>query len=375
LHFNIENGRYHTNFLLLQSAYPGENIDPKQPRWKNEILNMLNGNWIDKKTGANTFEDREYFLQLVEDLRVRGQERPGVVLENGGVMGGNRRLAALITLFGEQSEPKFQRFEGFIVPGNMDAVDRWRLEMSAQIGATRLTRDYKAVNRLAKIKQGVELLEAKAGSTEDAAIKGVAVDWGTKPENIRTELLTYSAMLQWLEFTGYPGELWRADKLTEIFTEIPGIFDAARKIGMPLADQSRLKRIVFSLISNKAADYRLLRAIRNAIGSGKKGVNGTPTAINLLLSAAPNVDALTTPPTHETEDAAEELADRFRADVESKKAQRTPLVLAQTAETNLESLGNLILKLQIPADKKTAIIQSIQNCSKLAAEALSRLKG
>ncbi|MFC1972559.1 hypothetical protein ACFLVE_04055 [Chloroflexota bacterium] len=82
LHFNIENGRYHTKFLLLQQAHPGENINPTEARWRDEILKLLNGTWVDNNTGVNTYDDRDYFLQLAEDIRVRGQERPGLVLEN-----------------------------------------------------------------------------------------------------------------------------------------------------------------------------------------------------------------------------------------------------------------------------------------------------
>ena len=377
LHFNIENGRYHTKFLLLQQAHPGENIDPTQPLWKDEILKLLNGTWVDNKTGVSTYSDRDYFLQLVEDLRVRGQERPGLVLENGGVMGGNRRLAALITLAIERNDPKFQRFEAFIVPGNMDAADRWRLEVSAQMGATRLIRDYDSVERLVKIRQGVDLLKAKSGLGEDTAIRGVAADFGLKPDDVKQELLTYSAILEWLDFTGHSGELWRADNLTEIFTEVPGVFDTAKKAGMSLQDQSSLKRTVFNLISNKAADYRLIRQIRTAIGMGKRsGIStGVPTAIELLIKNAPAATELKNPPSHEAEDTAEELADRFRADVESKKAQRTPLVLAQTAETNLESLVNILKKSPIASDKKLDVLKSVKKTLELAEEAISKLSG
>ena len=95
LHFNIVNGRYHTKFLVLKKANPDANIDPTQKFWKGEIFKLLSGTWEDLATGVNTKKDRPYFLQLVEDIRDRGQERPGIVLESGGVMSGNRRLAAL----------------------------------------------------------------------------------------------------------------------------------------------------------------------------------------------------------------------------------------------------------------------------------------
>ena len=78
---------------------------------------------------------------------------------------------------------------------------------------------------------------------------------------------------------------------------------------------------------------------------------------------------------HDAEDNAQELADRFHADVEAKKSQRTPLVLAQTAETNLESLVALLNKSEIMPDKKPEIIRSIKKTIKLADEAQTKLSG
>ena len=83
LHFNIRNGRYATKFTLLQGANPGVNIDPTNPHWRNEILKMLDGTWEDPNTGVNTGIERGHFQSLVEDLGQRGQERTGIVLEDG----------------------------------------------------------------------------------------------------------------------------------------------------------------------------------------------------------------------------------------------------------------------------------------------------
>lgn len=60
-------------------------------------------------------------LHIVEDIKDRGQERPGIVLETGGVMSGNRRLAALLASYAEQQNERFRYFDAFIVPstGNM----------------------------------------------------------------------------------------------------------------------------------------------------------------------------------------------------------------------------------------------------------------
>ena len=137
LHFNIENGRYATKFSLLRAANPGVNIDPRQSDWRNEILRMLDGTWEDAATGVNTRSDRGHFQALVEDIERRGQERTGIALEDGGVMSGNRRLAALITLSNQHPDvDKYRYLHAFIIPGQgVLPADRWRLEMSAQNGS------------------------------------------------------------------------------------------------------------------------------------------------------------------------------------------------------------------------------------------------
>ena len=134
LHFNIENGRYRTKFLLLTKANLDATIDPRQEQWREEILKLLNGTWEDTNYPVGTRKDRPYFIQLVEDIKERGQERPGIVLETGGVMSGNRRLAALIHLYNEQQNERFRYFEAFIVPsaGGVTSADIWHLEMAAQ---------------------------------------------------------------------------------------------------------------------------------------------------------------------------------------------------------------------------------------------------
>ena len=371
LHFNLQNGRYHTKFLLLQQAHPGENIDPNEPRWRDEILKLLNGTWEDHRTGVNTHEDRSYFLDLVDDLRQRGQEHAGLVLENGGVMGGNRRLAALVTLAKERNEERFRRFEGFIVPGTMDAADRWRLEISAQMGQGRLLKDYDPVEKLLKIRQGVDLLKTPLVG-EDAAIGAVATDFGSTPEKIRGELQTLRAIEEWLTATGHPAEYWRATDKTELFTEVPSTFESAKKAAISLDHQSKLKRTVFSLISNNAVDYRFMRQIRTSLGVTRNSTPA-PSAISLLIANAPGAEDLKKATTPESERAAEELVDLFESDVESKKAQRTPLTLAQTAENSLERLASIVGKGAIAADKKAQVLKSVQTSSRLAEEVLGKL--
>ena len=230
---------------------------------------MLDGTWEDSATGVNTRSDRSHFQGLVEDIEQRGQERTGIVLEDGGVMSGNRRLAALITLSSQHPDAdRYRYLHAFIVPGQgVSLADAWRLEMSAQMGQGRLLRDYDPVERLIKIREGVGLIrQTHIHDSEEAAIRVVANDFGTDYATIRKDLNSLKHIDNYLDAIARPGQYWLANTLTEVFTELEPLEQSMRVNTVPLIDQARLRTGVYYLIRNDQADFRLLRDIRGAVG-------------------------------------------------------------------------------------------------------------
>ncbi len=63
----------------------------------------------------DTTTDKAAFEKLLHDIRKHTQLRPGVVTTNGGVIDGNRRLAALRRLNAE-SRDNFRNFDAVILP-------------------------------------------------------------------------------------------------------------------------------------------------------------------------------------------------------------------------------------------------------------------
>ncbi len=377
LHFNLENGRYHTKYLLLNQANPGVNIDSKDPRWRDEMLKLLNGTWDDTRTGVNTRKDKPYFEELLEDIRVRSQEKPGIVLENGGVMSGNRRLAALITLANEQNEPRFQRFDAFIVPGHMDAADRWRLEMSAQVGQGRLLHGYEPVEKLLKMREGIKVFLAKNPQGGDqAAMKAVATEFGLSASEVQKELDTLRYIEEWLNTRGHRNEWWLANELTEVFTEMPPLIEACSKNDVPPEERGKLKRAVYHLINNGQANYQIIREIRMAVGARRRrvgGKGGVPTALKILTNNAPTSQELREQPSRETRLHAQERAQRFKDEFEARREERTPLAKAQAAESNLESLVELLQQNAAAVNGQVQLKKSLEHTNTLANQALKLL--
>jgi len=346
LHFNIENGRYRTKFMLLQKANPDVTIDPRQERWRQEIFRLLNGTWEDPNYPVGTKKDRQYFIQLVEDIKERGQERPGIVLETGGIMSGNRRLAALMHLYDESQNERFRYFEAFIIPsaGSVTSADIWHLEMSAQTPA-RLTRDYEAIELLLKIRQGVECFAAlnpPGGRT--TAIKAVANEFAKTEEHIIDELLTLQEIEKYLRTIGHPEEWWLAEGQTEVFTEIPPLLQASRTNAMSHEDQSKLLRTIYHLIQNDNADYRLIRDIRTSIGpvTRRRSVRRTPAVTRVLIENAPTTATLQQGRTRMTEEASQQIAERFRSEFQATREEGAPLIKAERAESNLRILVEIL---------------------------------
>ncbi len=352
LHFNIENGRYRTKFLLLKKANPDATIDPRQEQWREEILKLLNGTWEDPNYPVGTRKDRPYFIQLAEDMKERGQERPGIVLETGGVMSGNRRLAALIHLYNEQQNERFRYFEAFIVPsvGGATSADIWHLEMAAQQAQGRLTREYEAVERLLKIREGVECFEAlnpPGGRT--SAIRAVANDFGVTEDYITAELSTLLEIENYLNAIGHPEEWWLADGWTEVFTEIPPLLQACETNAIPFEDRSKLKRAIYYLIQNDNADYHLIRDIRTTIGptTRRRGSRRMPAVTRILVENAPSTAILQQVATSTTAATAGDLVDRFRSEFEAGREQEAPLTKAVRAESNLRKLVEMLRRQRV----------------------------
>lgn len=346
LHFNIENGRYATKFSLLRAANPGVNIDPRKLDWRNEILKMLDGTWEDAETGVNTRLDRGHFQALVEDIEHRGQERTGIVLEDGGVMSGNRRLAALITLSTLHPDvDKYRYLHAFIVPGQgVLPADRWRLEMSAQMGQGRLLRDYEPVERLIKIREGVDLLmQTNNLDSEEAAIRVVANDFGADATLIRKDLESLKHIDNYLDAINRPEQYWLANTLTEVFTELEPLEQSMRVNSIPYPEQARLRTCLHFLIRNGMADFRLLRNIRKAVGPARRRLDAqsVPKAVEAITENAPEPQILESEPTAETRQRAESMVVQFNTEFEAAE-QSNILPKAKRGEVNLREVKSAL---------------------------------
>lgn len=265
LYFNIENGRYADRMLLLRAEHKGVEIDPKQDKWKEEIEKMLAGEHRD------TARDKDAFKKLREDLAVREQLRPGVALQDGGVLDGNRRLAALRRLWKESRHAdKYAYFEAVILPDETTDEERWKIEAGLQLGLNE-RHDYSPINELIKVRQGLEMYHRKIAHHDLPAhaspYKLVAeAIYGKKEADVREMARRLDLIDEYLAFIGKPQRYDLVGERSEDFLEALRIVRAAENQERSPSLIGKVKAVLFYLVHNDLMNNWQLREIYHALG-------------------------------------------------------------------------------------------------------------
>ncbi len=144
LYYNDENGRIATwisGYNDDQGVKPLEELTIKE-------YNDLISSYIKKSNSTSSFK------KTYDDIKTKGQIRPGVVLIDGRVVSGNRRFTVLRDLYEDTSDDKFNYFKCFIIDKDLN-VDESRkqiktIERLTQFGVDE-KQDYDPIDRLVDI--------------------------------------------------------------------------------------------------------------------------------------------------------------------------------------------------------------------------------
>jgi len=272
LYFNIENGRYADRMIRLRHEHPGVDIDPRVDKWKERIEEMLAGEHRD------TSRDSAAFKKLIEDIEAREQLRPGVVLRDGGVLDGNRRLAALRRLWKKsKNTERFRMFEGVILPDETTEEDRWRIEAGLQLGMNERW-DYSPVNELLKVRQGLrmyeQMIKERRLPAKESTVRLVARAIYGKSESDVEEMDARLRLIdEYLDFIDQAESYDRIGQSSEDFLEATRIVRAAEHHQLEPRFIAKLKAVLFYQIETELMDNWALREIYHALGGDprKKG--------------------------------------------------------------------------------------------------------
>lgn len=341
LYFNIENGRYADKMIQLRADNPGVDIDPKEEQWKKEILNMLKGEYRGALEGAGTEKDKVAFQRLRVDIVDRTQLKPGVVLADGGVIDGNRRLAVLMTLDG----PAFSYFEGVILPEDIPATDRWGIEVGIQMGKDQQL-DYSPINKLLKIRQGLELFKSiplPSGETPESMVAKSL--YGVDKKEIESSIDRINLIDEYLAFFKMPGQYHRVSDKSEQFIEAVNVLKAAGD-KIKTHEMSKLKSQLFVIIRENLMSNWDIRNFSKALGGRSKSPGRKSKPIEKAIkhfiehSTDPTMirNAYTENKQAKLVEKAKTVCAEFKNIYEAEKEANQPLSLVKDARIKMETL-------------------------------------
>lgn len=204
--------------------------------------------------------DRDKTSLLKEDIRKKNQMEPGVITHDGFVVNGNRRMAVLEELHGEEPTGKWLFLEAVRLPSTITEKDIWKIEAGLQLSKDKIA-EYHPVNELLKIKQGIE---ARLSPEEIAAAM-----YGRTAEEIKESLKRLELIDDFLDFFDQPGNygLIRKFGLHEYFIDIQkNVMVAWKRRGLATRERKEELLSSFALIG---ASIRV-----QAIQAGKRKGKG-----------------------------------------------------------------------------------------------------
>lgn len=383
LYFNIENGRYADKMIDLRANNPGVEIDPRQEKWKQDIMRMLMGEY------PGTEGDKGPFEKLRSDILARQQLRPGVVLHDGGVLDGNRRLAVLLDLAAKEkiNPTRFEFFDGVILPPDVGPEDRWRIEAGLQLGRDE-KHQYSTINQLLKIREGLDVFRNSKKPEQEIA----KTLYGIPEKEIEKDIRKVKLIDEYLMLIRKPrayNEITRLE-LNERFEEAVNNLEVARKLQWPPNKIRDLKLAHFAAIRDKTMDNWDMRDIRLAMGSTGKGKSArlkNEKALNEFLDSAHGFKEIQNALASTTEksplaESNQQKADEFLQRMAATKKTDKPLSLATDASAKLEALLDTLKDSGITTHdnwkeieaKLPSLLESIIKTASQCAERAKKLK-
>jgi hypothetical protein len=224
LYYNNQNGRISTVSQKYMSSHEDEVILPMSDCEDSgkvyDLKGGLKGSYNDLFEMFITDSNTDRLLQTKDSIKEKSQEEPGVVLDDGRVIDGNRRFTALRLI--EKEEEVEQFFEAaildFDIRNEVDKKTIKQLELDLQMGKESRV-EYDPIDRVFDVYNTV-CCEQIMSATEYARHIGHKDAKGVNQEIKEAKLIS-----QFLEFINAPGSYYIAKEM-----KLDGPMNEVRKI-------------------------------------------------------------------------------------------------------------------------------------------------
>lgn len=246
LKFNANNGRIAT-FI---SQYNSDSSKTPLDKLTTEEFNDVIGKYIvDSHTSLDTYKKTK------NDMRIKGQIRPGLILEDGTVISGNRRFQILRELYNETHSERYRYFDCFIIPNptsDEGKIEIKKLELKTQNGLNEKV-DYNPIDKL------VSMRDALFGPNK-MSISNYSEMFNMKKSVVEDYYYRVKVMDDYLRFLGKEGcyYLIRADKLDGPINEVAKTYKKLEK-SENLQEWAKIRVLFYIGFKEKGDTTRIVR--------------------------------------------------------------------------------------------------------------------
>lgn len=200
LFYNEDNGRIATWISEYKSNHGEDSLENLPMHEFNDLVHQFIKN-------SNT---KESFVRTYNDIREKGQIRPGVILSDGRIVSGNRRFTVLRELYKDTSNDKYAYFECFIVDKSMEKYEDRKeiktIERLTQFGVDEKV-GYDPIDRL------VDVYNDLIGDRKIWEVKEYSKKLNIKLADVQLMYRKAELMAEYLEFINRPRQFYHARAL------------------------------------------------------------------------------------------------------------------------------------------------------------------
>lgn len=338
--YNVQNGRYASTYPILLKKNGGRELDSSIKNDRKMIMEHLLSLYPDKN-------DR-----TIASLKQDGQEKLGIITQDGILIDGNRRMACITDCYESTKDPKFNFIDVARLDRPISDSDRFDCEVRVSMGMDSKV-DYGPIDKLIKLDKGkkfgksnLELANLMYGMTE----KDVENDL-EKLDKMKTYLRTYY---------GDDEDFTPLQDIDVHFSEMSEIDSVKGYDDLDDEQKEAIEKVSFRLTRGANTEgkekfaSRRLRKIKHAV------VEGMVPSLDKLVEIAdsmepydPSIDEMDESP---TKVGYVEFEDKVRA----QDNQERVIQLINTILANLEFLNTDDPRLQEPESKEK--ILKIKDC-------------
>lgn len=334
LYYNDQNDRIATWISQYRAQHDGQAPDPTDQDIYNQVIE-----------GFIVNSNPDAMRKTKTNIKLVGQREPGVVLNDGRIIDGNRRFTCLRQLTGEDA--KFGWLEAVILDRSIESNAKQikLLELSIQHGEESKV-DYDPIDRLVGVYN--DILKTQLLSVEE-----YARSTNETPGEVKKRVELAELMVEFLAFINAPCQFHIARELQVYFPleELQKLLKKCRTED----EKEDLKNSVFvNILMRPTGDMtRFVRNFKNIVGSDQQ----ESFLEEQREIAAQVIDALPVPQEMSTQairdrvrtrdefsDALERSLDKYLTRTKKTETRNRPIQLAEKATNFLESIDVNILR-------------------------------